>query len=246
MFFEILTLFPSMFDGVFSDSIVKRAAEKGLVAIRFVNFRDYAEDKHKTVDDYPYGGDPGMLVKPGPLSAAICESRERLKDLSPKVIYLSPQGRLLGHSLAKELCGEKALILICGHYKGIDHRIIDRHVDMEVSIGDYVLSGGEIPAMALVDAVTRLIPGALGNDDSAGRDSFFEGLLSPPNYTRPEVFEGLSVPQVLLSGHHDNIRQWQEQQSIERTKQRRPDLWERYCKRESKKATEQQSDKEVK
>jgi tRNA (guanine37-N1)-methyltransferase len=231
MLFEIVTLFPAMFDGVFSDSIVKRAVEKGLVGIRFVNFRDYADDKHKTVDDYPYGGDPGMLIKPRPLSAAILGAKDRLSELSPKVLLLSPQGTLLDHALAQELSGEKALILVCGHYKGIDQRVIDRYVDREVSIGDYVLSGGEIPAMALVDAVTRLIPGALGNSDSAGKDSFFNGLLSPPQYTRPEEFEGMRVPQVLLSGHHDNIRQWQLQQSIERTREKRPDLWERYDKK---------------
>jgi tRNA (guanine37-N1)-methyltransferase len=245
MFFEIVTLFPAMFDGVFSDSIVKRAVEKGLVAIRFVNFRDFADDKHKTVDDYPYGGDPGMLIKPRPLSAAIQGCKDRLSDLSPKVVLLSPQGRLLDHALAQELASEKALILVCGHYKGIDQRVIDRYVDREVSIGDYVLSGGEIPAMALVDAVTRLIPGALGNSESAGKDSFYSGLLSPPQYTRPEEFEGMRVPQVLLSGHHDNIRQWQLRQSIERTREKRPDLWERYDKK-SNRETEQLSNKETK
>jgi tRNA (guanine37-N1)-methyltransferase len=233
MFFDIITLFPAMFSGPFSDSIIKRAADKGLVSIRFVNFRDFAEDKHRTVDDAPYGGDPGMLLAPEPLAAAIRETRERLaaEGRSPFVVCLNAQGRLLTHELVEELGRKDSIVLVCGHYKGIDQRVIDAFADMEVSVGDYVLSGGEIPAMIIVDAVTRLIPGALGNPESAERDSFFNGLLGSPQYTRPETWEGRQVPQVLVSGHHEKIREWQKEQSIKLTKEWRPDLWEQYIKR---------------
>jgi tRNA (guanine37-N1)-methyltransferase len=231
MLFEIITLFPAMFDGPFSDSIIKRAVDKGLVSILFVNFRDFTEDKHRTVDDAPYGGDPGMLLAPEPLAKAIAASRERLAAKSPKVVCLSAQGEPLTHAIVESLAGEQSLVLVCGRYKGMDQRVIDKYVDREVSVGDYVLSGGEIPAMIVVDAVTRLIPGVLGNSESAGKDSFFGGLLSPPQYTRPEVFEGMKVPDVLLSGHHENIRKWQIEQSIKLTRERRPDLWERYNKK---------------
>jgi len=237
MFFEILTLFPSMFEGVLSDSIIKRACDKGLVSFRLVDFRDFTEDKHRTVDDYPYGGSPGMLIKPAPLARAITASKDRLKAMAPKTVYLTPQGELLTHDKAKSLSEEQSLILLCGHYQGIDQRIIDHYVDLEISMGDYVLSGGEIPAMALIDSVTRLIPGVLGNNDSAPGDSLYNGLLSPPQYTRPEVFENKRVPEVLISGHHENIRKWQKEQSIAMTKAKRPDLWERYFKKQ----TEQKS-----
>ena len=176
MFFEILTLFPSMFEGAFSDSIIKRAREKGLISINLVNFRDFTEDKHKTVDDYPYGGDPGMLIKPEPLARAIEASKDRLSGLRPKVVFLTPHGERLRHRIVEDPSSEKSLIFLCGRYKGVDQRILDRYMDREISIGDYVLSGGEIPAMALVDAITRLIPGVLGNSDSAEVDSFFNGL----------------------------------------------------------------------
>ncbi|MFP4012517.1 MAG: tRNA (guanosine(37)-N1)-methyltransferase TrmD [Chitinispirillaceae bacterium] len=228
MFFDILTLFPEMFRGAFSDSIIKRAVQKGLVTIDIHNIRDYSEDvKHQTVDDYPYGGDAGMLMKPEPLAKAITASRERLKEHSPLVVYMTPQGKLLDQETVKSLLPRKSLIILCGRYKGIDQRIQDKYVDMEISIGDYVLSGGEIPAMVLVDAVTRLLPGALGNRDSAEADSFYSGLLSHPQYTRPEMFEGVRVPEVLLSGHHANIRKWQHEKALEITRQRRPDLLEK-------------------
>ena len=223
-----------MFEGAFSDSIIKRAREKELVSVNLVNFRDFTDDKHNTVDDYPYGGDPGMLIKPAPLARAISASKERLSELRPKVVFLTPHGERLTHRVVEELGREKALIILCGRYKGIDQRIIDHYVDREISIGDYVLSGGEIPAMALVDAVTRLIPGVLGNSDSAEADSFFKGLLSPPQYTRPEEFENVKVPEILLSGHHENIRKWRFDKSVELTKARRPDLWEEYRKNEEK------------
>jgi tRNA (guanine37-N1)-methyltransferase len=229
MLFDILTLFPDMFAGAFSDSIILRAQERGLVSVEFHNIRDYSTDeRHKTVDDYPYGGDAGMLLKPEPLAAAISASREKHAALSPKVVFLSPQGALLDHGVVESLCGEKALIVVCGRYKGIDHRIRERYVDVEVSIGDYVLSGGEVPAMVLVDAVTRLIPGVLNNRESAEADSFYNGLLSYPQYTRPEEFEGIKVPEILLSGHHARIEKWKREQAEMITKARRPDLWEKY------------------
>jgi len=229
MLFEILTLFPSMFDGIFSDSIIKRALERKKISIRIDDIRGYTEDTHKSVDDYPYGGDPGMLMKPEPVARAINAAKKRLSQSESKVIYLSPRGERLTHTIVDELQHEKGLILLCGHYKGVDHRICETYVDRELSVGDYVLSGGEIAAMIVVDAVTRLIPGVLGNCDSASKDSFFNGLLSPPHYTRPEVFEGMRVPEVLLSGHHKKIREWQLEQAKKITREFRPDLWEQYC-----------------
>jgi tRNA (guanine37-N1)-methyltransferase len=229
MVFDILTLFPAMFEGAFSDSIIKRAVEKGLVSIGIHNIRDYSSDpRHQTVDDYPYGGDAGMLMKPGPLAASIAAAKERLGGKCPLVVYMTPAGKLFNQGTAKELAVRESLVLLCGRYKGIDQRVIDNCVDMELSIGDYVLSGGEIPAMAVVDAVTRLIPGVLGNMDSAETDSFHSGLLSHPHYTRPEVFEGIRVPEVLISGHHANIREWQRERSVEITRERRPDLLENF------------------
>ena len=229
MFFDILTLFPGMFDGAFSDSIIKRAQERGLVKIDIHNIRDYSSDeRHKTVDDYPYGGDAGMLLKPEPLASAIMASRERLAALNPKVVFLTPQGELLRQPVVESLLGEQALILLSGRYKGIDQRIRTRYIDREISIGDYVLSGGEVPAMVVVDAVTRLIPGVLNNRESAEADSFYNGLLSYPQYTRPEEFEGMKVPEVLVSGHHVNISAWKREQAIALTKERRPDLWKEH------------------
>ena len=218
-----------MFDGVFSDSIIHRAVKNGLISISTRNIRDYSDDdRHKTVDDYPYGGDAGMVLKPQPLSKAIRASREALKDYDPCVVFLTPRGELLKHEVVEDLRTEKALILLCGRYKGIDERICTRYVDREISLGDFVLSGGEIAAMALIDAVTRLIPGALGNRDSAESDSFYNGILGHPHYTRPEEFEDLRVPEVLLSGHHANIATWQREIALEMTRKQRPDLWERY------------------
>jgi tRNA (guanine37-N1)-methyltransferase len=223
-------LFPGMFQGAFSDSIINRAVQKGLVNINLVNIRDFSTDsRHKSVDDYLYGGDAGMLLKPQPVADAIRASKTRLNAYRPKTVYLSPQGEPLTHKVVEELRAEEGLILLCGRYKGIDQRICDTMIDREISVGDYVLSGGEIPAMILVDAITRLIPGALGDRESAENDSFYGGLLGPPHYTRPEVFEGLAVPPVLLSGHHENIRKWQQEQRLTRTRKRRPDQWERYC-----------------
>lgn len=229
MFFDILTLFPAMFSGVFSDSIISRAIKKGLISVDLHDIRSYSDDeRHKTVDDYPYGGDAGMVLKPEPLARAITDARSRFCDFAPKVIYLSPRGEVLRQEIIEELLEEKALILLCGRYKGIDERICERYVDREISIGDYVLSGGEIAAMTIIDAMARLIPGVLGNRESAEADSFYRGLLSHPEYTRPEIFEDMKVPDVLLSGHHANILRWQREKAVEITKLRRPDLWAKY------------------
>jgi len=220
-----------MFEGAFSDSIIKRAKERGLVSIDIRNIRDYSEDeRHKTVDDYPYGGDAGMLLKPEPLARAIKDAKERRAALNPKVVFLTPQGELLKQRVVESLLAEQSLILLSGRYKGIDQRIRERYVDREISIGDYVLSGGEVPAMVLVDAITRLIPGVLNNRESAEADSFYNGLLSYPQYTRPEAFEGMQVPEILLSGHHVNIEAWKKEASVRITQERRPDLWEEYGK----------------
>jgi tRNA (guanine37-N1)-methyltransferase len=241
MLFDILTLFPDMFQGAFSDSIIKRAQERKLVTIEISNIRDYSEDKrHGTVDDYPYGGDAGMLMKPEPLAAAIKARKERHALLNPKVVFLTPQGELLRQSVIESLLGEQSLIILCGRYKGIDQRIRERYVDREISVGDYVLSGGEIPAMTLVDAVTRLVPGVLNSRESAEADSHYDGLLSCPQYTRPEEFEGSRVPEVLISGHHVNISAWKKEQAEAVTKARRPDLWEEY---QNKRETEVRSQK---
>ncbi|MCX7725589.1 MAG: tRNA (guanosine(37)-N1)-methyltransferase TrmD [Chitinispirillaceae bacterium] len=229
MIFDILTLFPNMFAGVFSESIIGRAIKLGLVSIEIHNIRDYSDDeRHKTVDDYPYGGEAGMVLKPEPVAKAIVDAKEKLKGKNPIVIYLTPRGEPLTQEIVKEFLGKEAIIILCGRYKGVDERICEKYVDREISIGDFVLSGGEIAAMALVDAIVRLIPGALGNRESAESDSFYNILLAPPQYTRPEVFEGMRVPEVLLSGHHAKIEEWKHKISIEITKKRRPDLWKKY------------------
>ncbi len=212
-----------MFDTVFSHSIVKRAIEAGLVKIDAVDLRPYTRDKHNRVDDTPFGGGPGMVMKPEPLFRAaedLCEKAEN----RPKIILTSAQGDPLNQQTANRLAAEDHLLIFCGHYKGVDQRFIDKHVDEEISIGDYVLSGGEIPAMVIVDAVTRLIPGAISDIGSAMTDSFWNGLLEGPVYTRPEVFEGLEVPEVLMSGHHAKIDEWRRQTSLEITRKKRPDL----------------------
>ena len=224
MIFEIITLFPGMFDGPFADSIIKRAVEKRLISVSINDMREFGAGSRRTVDDYPYGGDPGMLMQPGPVVNAVRTVKGRVSEHSPKVLFMSPQGEPFSHAIATELAQEKSLIILCGRYKGIDQRALDLCVDREISMGDFVLSGGEIPAMAVVDAISRLIPGVLGNGESAGCDSFFDGFLSPPQYTRPEEFEGLRVPDILISGHHENIRKWQLKAAEEVTRRKRPDL----------------------
>lgn len=216
---DILTLFPAMFTSPFDESIIERARSRNLVEINPINIRNYALDKHQQVDDYPYGGGAGMVMKVDVLSRAI----ESVKDTNSWIIYLSPQGKRLDQENVARLAQQKHLVLLCGHYEGIDERVMGL-VDEELSIGDYVLSGGEIAAMVVVDAVTRLIPGALGDENSSQEESFDDSLLEYPQYTRPRSYKGQEVPEVLLSGHHAHIRLWRKKLSLKRTLLKRPDL----------------------
>lgn len=220
---DILTLFPRVFQGPLEASIIGRAAEAGLVQLVVHDIRDYAEGRHKVVDDYPYGGGPGMVMKPEPLFQAV-ESVAAQASPPGRVVLLTPQGRLLSQAVAEELAGEERLLLVCGHYEGVDERVREHLVDDEISIGDYVLSGGEFPALVVVDAVVRRIPGVLGSDASLEEESHARGLLEYPQYTRPAEFRGWQVPEVLLSGHHAEIARWRRRQSLVRTARRRPDL----------------------
>ncbi len=226
MHFDILTLFPGMFKGVFNESIIKRAREAGLISIAIHNIRDYATDKHRMTDDTPYGGGGGMIMKPEPIFRAVEAVLGLEEGQRPQVpvILLSPQGRLFTQSVARELSKHRRLVLICGHYEGVDERVRQFLATDEISIGDYVLTGGEIPAMVIVDAVTRLVPGVLGDPGATFEDSHAEGLLEYPHYTRPAVFRGWAVPEVLLSGNHAEIVRWRRQQALRRTLERRPDL----------------------
>ncbi len=223
MRFDVVTLFPQMFEAVSQHGITRRAVEREIIELGMWNPRDYTHDRHRTVDDRPYGGGPGMLMKVQPLRDALHAARAAGGG-KPHVVYLSPQGRPLTQKGARELAAYPHLVLIAGRYEGVDERFIAAEVDEEWSIGDYVLSGGELGAMVIIDAVTRLLPGALGHEDSAEQDSFSEGLLDTPHYTRPEVFEGEAVPAVLLSGDHQAIARWRAKQSLGRTWLRRPDL----------------------
>jgi tRNA (guanine37-N1)-methyltransferase len=220
---DILTLFPEMFASPLSHSIIQRAQEQGVVAIGITNIRDFAIDKYRKVDDKPYGGGPGMVMMPGPLFDCF-EYVERLASVRGRVILLTPQGERFSQAKARQLAQEERLILIAGRYEGFDERIRIGLGAEPISIGDYVLNGGELAAMVIVDAVVRLLPGALGDEDSAKEDSFSEGLLEYPQYTRPEVFRGMRVPEILLSGDHGKIAQWRRRQALERTQQWRPDL----------------------
>jgi tRNA (guanine37-N1)-methyltransferase len=217
---DILTLFPGLFSGIFAESILKRAQDKGLVNIATWNIRDYTVDKHRVVDDYPYGGGAGMVMKPEPLYRAI----QAVKSPLSRVIYMAPQGAPLTQAKVKQLAKESHLVIICGHYEGVDERVRTMLVDEEISIGDYVLTGGELPAAVLVDAVVRLLPGVLGSELSTAEESFSESLLEYPQYTRPPEFMGLTVPDVLLSGNHKEIARWRREQSLRLTLRRRPDL----------------------
>lgn len=246
MHFHVLTLFPEMVSQGLSESILGRAAKKGCIELEAVNIRDYTENKHKKVDDYPYGGGAGMLMQAQPVYDACAAVKERIamrraKEGSPipdaagekgelprlRVIYVTPQGTVFTQQMAGELAREEDLIFLCGHYEGIDERVLEEVVTDYVSIGDYVLTGGELPAMVMVDAISRLVPGVLHNDVSAEFESFQDNLLEYPQYSRPEVWHEKRVPQVLLSGHHANIEKWRREQSILRTKERRPDLLEK-------------------
>lgn len=225
MNFHILTLFPEMVMDGLSTSIIGRAMSKELLTIEAINIRDFAENKHNRVDDYTYGGGAGMLMQAGPVYGAYQSVADKAKS-KPRVIYLSPQGRTFSQSMAEEFAQEEELIFLCGHYEGIDERVLEEIVTDYVSIGDYVLTGGELPAMVMIDAISRLIPGVLHNDVSAEFESFQDNLLEYPQYTRPEEWRGKKVPEILLSGHHANVEKWRREQSIIRTAQRRPDLLE--------------------
>ena len=220
--FTVITIFPEMLESPLGHSILKKAQEKGLISVRTVDLRDYATDRHRTTDDSPYGGGQGMVMKPEPLVAAIEDARKTLAN--PRVVLLAPQGRLFTQEQAARLAQEKELVLICGRYEGIDERV-KGFVDEELSIGDYTLSGGEPAAVVVIDAVTRLIPGVLGNVKSSQEESFADGLLEYPHYTRPEEFRGMKVPEILLSGDHDKVRSWRRQMSLKVTRRRRPDLF---------------------
>ena len=215
-------------DGL-NTSIIGRAIEAGLLEVNAVNIRDYSTNKHMKVDDYPYGGGAGLVMQPEPVYRAYEDLTKDMKK-KPRVVYLTPQGTTFHQEMAKELAKEEELVFLCGHYEGIDERVLEEIVTDYVSIGDYVLTGGELPAMVMIDSISRLVPGVLHNDDSAGDESFENGLLEYPQYTRPPVFLDKEVPEVLLSGHHENIRKWRHEQSVKRTKERRPDLWEAYEK----------------
>jgi tRNA (guanine37-N1)-methyltransferase len=225
MIIDILTIFPGMMAGPISESIIGKAIQRKLIDIRVINIRDYAVDKHRTTDDRPFGGGSGMVMKPEPLAASIGNLREN--DPAARVILLSPQGRLFDQKIAFELSRLNHVCLVCGRYEGVDERIRNHYVDDEVSIGDYVVTGGELPALVIVDAVARLLPGVLGSDESLNEESFTTGLLEYPQYTRPEIFENHRVPDILLSGNHGAIQRWRRQQALLRTWQRRPDLLEK-------------------
>ncbi len=223
MRFDVLTLFPDMFEAVLGDSIIGRARENGHIELNFIQIRDFSRDKHRRVDDYPYGGGDGMLMSVEPIYDAYMSVA---KDLSykPFTIYLSPQGRVFDQKYAIELLEHEHIVLLCGHYEGVDQRVLDEIVDAEVSIGDFVLTGGEIPAMAVIDTVSRLVPGVLASASSYTGESHFNSLLEYPQYTRPPEFLGRKVPEVLLSGHHANIEKWKREKSLEVTYKKRPDM----------------------
>ena len=225
--YDVVTLFPEMFAALTGSGITRRARDRGLYEIAFHNPRDFTTDPHRTVDDRPYGGGPGMVMLPGPLTQAIGEARaaqQAAGNTAASVIYLSPQGRRLDQAAVLELARQPGLILLCGRYEGVDQRLLDREVDAEVSLGDFVLSGGVLPAMVMIDAMVRQLPGALNDAGSAKEDSFADGLLDCPHYTRPEIYEEVAVPDVLLSGNHAAIRRWRLKQALGRTWLRRPDL----------------------
>jgi tRNA (guanine37-N1)-methyltransferase len=223
---DIVSLFPKMFAGPFEESIIKRAIDRGLVKIIIHNLRDYTYDKHRTVDDYPYGGGTGMILKPEPIFEAVEAIEAEIGEEEISVILLSPQGRLFSHQIAEELAKKNNLILICGRYEGVDERVSEHLATDEISIGDYILSGGELAAMVIVDAVVRQIPRVLNSSQAVDEESFSQGILEYPQYTRPEAYRGWRVPPVLLSGNHQEVACWHREQAIERTLKRRPDLLE--------------------
>ncbi len=223
MTIDILTLFPEMLETVLDESIIGRARKAGILNINCTNIRDFAENKHNRVDDYPYGGGNGMVMQPGPIYRAYKAVADKY-DEKPYVIYMSPQGRVFNQQIAKDFLNREHVVILCGHYEGVDERIIEEIVDEEISVGDYVLTGGELPALVVCDCVCRMIPGVLSNENCFSEESHFDGRLEYPQYTRPPVFMGREVPEVLLSGHHANIEKWRAEQSLIRTRQKRPDM----------------------
>lgn len=228
MNFHIMTLFPEMVENALGESIIGRATKKGLVHVEAVNIRDFAHNKHSKVDDYTYGGGAGMLMQAEPVYLCYEDIINRIDGNKPRVVYVTPQGDVFNQNKAKELAEESDIVILCGHYEGIDERVLEEIVTDNISIGDFVLTGGELPAMILVDAIARLVPGVLHNEDSPEYESFEDGLLEYPQYSRPEVWHDKAVPEILLSGHHANIEKWRHEQSLIRTKERRPDLYEAY------------------
>ena len=223
MKFDVLTLFPEMFETL-NSSIIGRAKEKNLIEINLINIRDFSKDKHKKVDDTPYGGGAGMVMKPD----VVYDAYKSIEDKDAKVIYMSPQGKKLNQKKVEELAKNEHLIILCGHYEGIDQRALELIQPEEVSLGDFVLTGGELPAITMIDCISRLVPGVLGKDDSAVYETFYDGLVEYPQYTRPEEYMGLTVPKVLLSGDHKKVEEWRRNTAIERTKIKRPDMYEKY------------------
>ena len=226
---DILTLFPEMCEAYYSESVIGRTRDKGIIEINAVNIRDYTLDKHNRVDDTPYGGGMGMLMQAQPIYDcfnALCEKLGK----RPHLIFMSPEGKTLTQQRARELSELENIALLCGHYEGVDERVLEAIVDEEISIGDYVLTGGELPALVLSDCIARMVDGVLPNDEAKSKESHYDGLLEYPQYTKPAVWNGMSVPDVLLSGHHANIEKWREEQSLKRTKERRPDMYDSYMK----------------
>ena len=226
MVVDVITPFPDLIQGAFEESIIKRAQSKGRVKITIWNLRDFTSDKHHTVDDYPYGGGAGMILKPEPIFFAVEQIKMTVQDTRPRIIMMTPQGSRYNEQQARLLSRTEHLIFICGHYRGVDERVIEGLVTDEISIGDYILTGGELAAAVVIDSVIRLLPDVLNNFDSAEGDSFTSGMLDHPHYTRPENFRGMQVPDVLLSGHHEQINQWRHEQALKKTRERRPDLLE--------------------
>ncbi|CEO13543.1 transfer RNA (guanine-N(1)-)-methyltransferase (M1G-methyltransferase) (tRNA [GM37] methyltransferase) [[Clostridium] sordellii] len=225
-----MTLFPEIFNSYISESIMKRAVEKGIIEVNIYNIRDFSTNKHKKVDDYPFGGGAGMVMTPQPIYDTYKYIVDKFNIEEPRVIYLTPKGKVHNQEIATEMSSYEDIILLCGHYEGIDQRIIDSIVTDEISIGDYVLTGGELPALILIDSISRLIPGVLNQNESFEEESFKDNLLEYPHYTRPREFMGMEVPEVLLSGNHKKIDEWRHDKSIEITKERRPDLYKKACK----------------